>query len=249
MWQKIVTGIAIAVLTAGVAFPREGGPSGASKRLKEAWNLKKTSFKQEAEVKKTILLKTVECYRSLLKEFPEAKAECSQACFRMGEIYRSLKMTEEALREFNRSITFIPAGEFAARSLKEIGHIHRRVKQYDKAIMCYTRVLDECPEQRDQCADAYTWTGKVHLKRKEYEKARGLFIGFIEKFPEFPDDGVRNIDLAAGSLLNEGKREEATALINKWRQHFESLLGKDKRLDKKIERALERMKTPERLKE
>ena len=249
MWQKIVAIIAFAVLTAGAAFPGEGDPKGAANRLKEAWNLKKTSFKQETEVKRGILLKTVECYRSLLTDFPEAKAECSEACFRMGEIHRTLKMTDEAVREFNRSITFLSTGVFAARALKEIGHIHRRAKEYDKAVIFYKRVLDECKAQREQCADAYTWIGKVHLKRKEAEKARGLFIGFVEKFPEFPDDGVRSIDLAAGSLIAEGKKDEAAALLNKWRQHFESLLGRDKRLDKKIEKALERMKSPERLKE
>jgi len=249
MWQKIVASIAIAVLTAGAAFPGDGDPTGAANRLKEAWNLKKTSFKQEAEVKKDILLKTVECYRSLLTDFPEAKAECSEACFRMGEIYRSLKMSDEAAQEFNRSIAFLPAQEFAARALKEIGHIHRRAKEYDKAIIFYKRVLHECKEQREQCADTYTWIGKVHLKRKEIEKARGQFIGFVEAFPEFPDDGVRNIDLAVGTLIDEGQKDEAAALLNKWRQHFESLLGKDKRLDKKIEKALERMKSPERLKE
>ena len=97
--------------------------------------------------------------------------------------------------------------------------------------------------------NAYTWIGKVHLKRKEVEKARGLFIGFVEMFPEFPGDGVRNIDLAVGTLIDEGQKDEAAALLNKWRQYFESLLGKDKRLNKKIEKALERMKSPERLKE
>ena len=222
---------------------------GASDRLKEAWNIKKTSFKQEPDVKKAILLKTAECYRSVLNDFPAAKPECAEACFRMGEIYRTLRMTDEAVKAFNRVLTFDRNGEFAARALKELGHIHRRVKEYDEAILYYRRVLDECPKQRDRCADAYTWIGKVHLKKKEYEKARTLFLDFPNQFPEFPVEAVRNIDLAAGSFLKEGNKQEAAALITKWRQHFMAMLGQDKRLDRKLEKALERMKTPERLKE
>ena len=249
MWKNIVASIVISLLAAGAAFPRAEDPAGAKARLKAAWNLKKTSFKQEPDIKKDILLKTVDCYRSLLRDFAECKTECSEACFRMGEIYRSLKMTDEAVREFERTFTFDPSGVFAARSLKEIGHVHRRAKNYEKAIAFYQRVLDECPDQREQCADAYTWIGKVHLKMKQYDEAGALFIGFVEKFPEFPDDALRSIDLAAGALLDQGKRQEAADLLNHWRQHFESLMGRDKRLDKKIEKALEGMKTPERLKE
>jgi hypothetical protein len=113
----------------------------------------------------------------------------------------------------------------------------------------YERVMKECPEQRDTCADAYTWIGKVHLKEKAFEKARALFMDFLNRFPEFPADAVRNIDLAAGSYLTEGRRDEAAALLEDWRSRFESLMGKSKVMDKRIAKALERMKTPDRLKE
>jgi len=266
MIRKVVAGVALAVFIAGPAvawdgsneeteeantkkIAEESAVKGAEARLKEAWAIKKTSFKKETAVKHGILLETVECYRSLLDEFSECHECCAEACFRMGEIYRSMKMTKKAEEEFNRTFIHDKKGEFAARSLKEIGHIHRRAKEYDAAIAYYNRVLGECPKQRSACADALTWIGKVHLKRKEYQKARDVFLGFVEKFPEFPDDAIRNIDRAAGSFLEEGNREAAASLLAEWQHHFELLLGKDKRTDRLVKKTLEGMKTPERLNE
>ena len=68
-------------------------------------------------------------------------------------------------------LNFDNKGEFAARALKEIGHIYRRKKEFEKAAAYYQRVMDECPDQRDVCADAYTWTGKICLRQKENEKS------------------------------------------------------------------------------
>jgi len=220
----------------------------AAYKLKAAWALKRTSFKKEPEVKKEILLKTVVLYQAMLSEYPDASSECAEACYRIGEIYRSLKLVGKAEAAFNMVLTYEKNSDFAARALNELGHIYRRYKEYDKAINYYQKVQTDCPAQKDRCADAYTWIGKVYLLQKQYDKARSIFLSFPDKFPGFYEDAVRNIDLAVNSLITEGNLEDAAALLSKWRQHFESLLGKDKKLDKKIERALDRMKSPDKLK-
>jgi tetratricopeptide (TPR) repeat protein len=247
MTQKLISFVLFGLLLAGLAGAQEKCDEGAKNRLKSAWSLKKTSFKQDKEVKREILLKTVDCYRSLLRDFPDCKAACAEACFRMGEIHRSLKMTEEAEKNFNQVLTHDRTGEFAARSLKEIGHLYRRAKDYTKAHAYYQRVLKECADQREVCADACTWIGKVWLKQNDFEKARAVFIDFVDRFPEFPDEAIRNIDLAADSYLDEDDQEAASAFITKWRAHFEAMLGKDDRMDKKIEQALAKMKTPDKI--
>ena len=88
MIRKVVAGVALAVFIAGPAVAWDGSNKeteeantkktaeesavkGAEARLKEAWAIKKTSFKKETAVKHAILLETVECYRSLLDEFSE----------------------------------------------------------------------------------------------------------------------------------------------------------------------------------
>lgn len=248
MIKKIVGSCLAVVFLLGLAQSQTTEENPAVERLKEASSLKRTSFKQAPEKKKEILLKTVECYRSVCNDFPEDRAACSEAGFRMGEILRTLKQSEEAKRAFEQSVEFDPASRFAARALKEIGHLHRRAKEYDQAMACYRRVLSECTDWNEDCADALTWIGKVHLKQGEHEKARTILVSFADTYPQFPDEAIRNIDLAAESYLDEGNREKAEELLSRWRQHFESQMGKDERLDKKIEKALERMKTPEQLK-
>jgi tetratricopeptide (TPR) repeat protein len=252
MCKQIIAGMVLVLFLSGFASTQEQSGSQdraqqAAERLRESWALKKTSYKKEPQIKEEILLKTVESYQAIVHEFPENKEICAEASFRAGEILRTLKKPDEAKKAFQKAHAVEPEGEFAARALKEIGHLHRRVKEYDQALSFYRRVMEECSEHKDCCADALTWIGKVYLKQEQYEKARTTLIGFVDRFPEFPDEAIRNIDLAAGSLLQEGNAEEARALLAKWRQHFESQLGKDDRLDKKIKKALERMKTPGRL--
>ena len=249
MMRKTMMGFALLFMIAGTALAREEARTPAVQRLKEAWSLRRTSFKKKGEEKRKILLETVDRYRSVMQEFPEAKAACAEASFRAGEIYRSLKMTEEAKGAFEGVLRYDTHGPFAARALLELGHIHRRAKAWDPALAFYRRVIAQCPKERDRCADAFTWTGKVLLRKKAYEKARKVLVEFADKFPEFPEDAIRNIDLAAASLLQEGRQAEAQALVEKWRAHFEAMLGKDERMDRRLERALERMKTPERLRE
>ena len=229
----------------------QAGPAASSKearqRLKEIWALKRTSFKKEASVKRKILLETAQAYEEFCIRFLEASAECAEACFRAGEIYRTLKMTGQAEAMFDVTLTHDAKGVFAARALKELGHIRRRSKDYEKAIRLYERVLAECPAVKAQCADAMTWIGKVHMKTKSYEKARSVFLAFPERYPDFLEESVRNIDLAVQTLILEKNHAAAATLLETWRGRFEAMLGKDARTDRRIEGALEKMKSPEKL--
>ena len=180
-----------------------------------------------------------------------ARRNCAtQGSARAGEIYRTLGLAERAESSFLRTLKFDPAGRFAARSLNEAGHIHRRKKEYEKAIAFYGRTIKECPGARGACGDAVTWTGKVYLKMKEGEKGRQTLIGFAERFPEFPVAAIRNMDLAARSLIDEGRYDEAGMVIESCKARFEALVREKKykeRMAGMIERALGNMKSPERL--
>ncbi len=228
--------------------PGQEDENPAALKLKEAWKLKKTSFKKPKEEKARILLETATFYENIASEFPQCKAESAQACFRAGEIYRSLGMADKAEASFLEILAFDKSGEFAARSLLEVGHIYRRKKEYPKALEYYARVLGECPEVRDECADAVTWTGKVFLKMKAYDKGRQVLLGFADRFPEFPVDAIRNVDLAARSLIKEKRVDEARRMVERCVQRFESSMGTDAKRDKKVEKALQSMKAAEKLK-
>lgn len=222
-------------------------PNPAAVKLKQASDLRRTSFKKPKEEKKRILLETAAVYEGIIAECVDFRAECAQASFRAGEIYRTLGMTQKAESSFLRTLEFEGQGEFAARSLVELGHIARRAKDYPAAIARYQRVLTECPAVRDECADAVTWTGKVLLKAKDHEKGRQTLLAFEKQFPEFPVAAIRNIDLVAQSLINEGRFDEAAAMVEECVNRFETKIGSDPKEDKKVEKALRKMKAAERL--
>ncbi len=222
-------------------------PNPAVVKLKEASNLRRTSFKKPKEEKKRILLETAAVYEGIIAECATFAPECAQASFRAGEIYRTLRMTRKAETSFIRTLEFQKDGEFAARSLLEVGHIYRRAKDYPAAIVRYRRVLAECSAVRDECADAVTWIGKVQLRMKDLEKGRETLLGFEKRFPEFPVAAIRNIDLVAQSLIGEGRFDEAAALVDGCVSRFSAAIGANPKRDKQVEKALSRMKAVERL--
>jgi tetratricopeptide (TPR) repeat protein len=226
----------------------DGAPSAAAAaKLKEASALRRTSFKKPNDEKKRILLETAGVYERIIEEYRTCRPECAEASFRAGEIYRSLKMADRAEASFLRTLDFQAAGEFAARSLNEVGHIYRRKVDFGRAIEFYRRVLDECADVRDECADAVTWIGKVQLKMNELEKGRQTLLGFADRFPEFPVIAIRNMDLVALSLIDEGRLNEAESLVESCIQRYDVRNGEDGALDKKVEKALKKMKAVEKL--
>jgi tetratricopeptide (TPR) repeat protein len=248
MFKRTIAALLCATLLAGIVAAQEEGQDGsAAAKLKEAYALRRTSFKKPREVKNRILLETAGIYEQIIKEHSECRAECAQASFRAGEIYRSLKMAERAEASFLRTLQFEKKGDFAARSLNEVGHIHRRKEEYDRAIEFYRRVLSECTDIRDECAEALTWIGKVQLKRNELEKGRQTLLGFADRFPDFPAAAIRNMDLVALSLIDEGKIAEAEDIVESCHQRYGSLSEADPATAKKVEKALKKMKAGERL--
>jgi len=252
MWKKpllclFFIPLLIALVAVQAPAQKAPEPNPAKAKLKEASSLRRTSFKKPKVEKNRILLETAAVYESLIARCAEFKPECAQASFRAGEIYRTLGMVEKAESSFLRTLEFEQKGEFAARSLVEVGHIARRAKDYPAAIIGYERVLTQCPDVRDECADAVTWIGKVLLKMKDYEKGRQKLLAFERQFPEFPVAAIRNIDVAAQSLINEERYDEAAAMIEDCVNRFEAKMGDDPKADKKVEKALSKMKSAERL--
>jgi len=225
------------------------GESAAALKLKEASLHRRRSFKQPADEKRRILLEAAALYEAVIIDYPECRPESAQAAFRAGEIYRSVGLPERAGKSFQKAVAFDRSGEFAARSLNELGHLHRRKKDYPKALEFYARVQKECPKVRDECADAVTWTGKVLLKQEQSDRGRQVLLGFAERFPDFPVQAIRNIDLAACSLIKEGRIDAAAVLVESCRQTYDRAGDGNKSMKRKIEKALGKMKADEILAE
>lgn len=220
---------------------------GAKAKLKAASAMRRTSFKKPADEKERILLAAAAAYEEIVRLHADCHAECAEATFRAGEIYRTLRMADRAEAAFMRALEFQTGGEFAARSLNEVGHLYRRKKDYPHAMAYYRRVLSECADVRDECADAWTWIGKVYLKVGENEKGLETLVDFADRFPEFPVAAIRNIDLAALALIKEGRFDEAAEMIDRCVRRFESAEGDDDKQAKAIEKALGKMKSVEKL--
>jgi|GEM_PF-3276554 len=222
-------------------------PNPAQIKLKAAWDLKRTSFKKPKEDKERILLEVAQAYQQIIAELPEFTQECAQAAFRAGEIYRTVGRLKQAEATFLQALELDPKGTFAARSLNEVGHLYRRKKDYATALAYYQRVQGEYTAIRKEAAAAVTWTGKVYLRLKEYDRGRQVLLGFMEMFPEFPEQAVRNVDRVVLSLIEEGRSEDAVAVLTRFLKRIEGVMGKSIKQDRAVSKALGKMKSGKRL--
>ncbi len=236
-------------------FPAISSPSArtdkpatsAKEALTAASRLRREANGKDGPEKLEILMRAAQAYESAAQTFSTDPVGSGEAWFRAGEIYRTVRRMEEATRCFETAAKNPASGEFGARATNEIGHIHRKLKSYDQAIESYENVLKTFARERQECARALTWQGKVHLLQKNVEIGHQILLSVGEQYPEFPEDDIRNVDTVALDWIEAGKVSEARALVEKCIERH-SVPGPGKiEVAADVQKALDRMRSPEKL--
>ncbi|MEW6745969.1 MAG: hypothetical protein AB1486_24790 [Planctomycetota bacterium] len=214
----------------------------AQAQLKAAWQIKRASFKKDPAEKQRILEEAIGAFQKVLDDYPQARLEGGEACFRIGEIYRALKDEKRAVEHFTKALEFAESPRFRARSLLELGHIRRRHDDRQGALTFYERVMQEHADQRNEASQAMSWAGKTALSMGDGEKGKKLLLDFEASYPEYPAAAIRNIDRVALWLVEAGRTEEAAALVDGCRERFTKKAETDPKAAPDIHKALARMK-------
>ncbi|HEX6883572.1 MAG TPA: hypothetical protein VF530_09335 [Planctomycetota bacterium] len=104
---------------------------------------------------------SVEAYQAVRVFHGAARAACTEAAFRAGELLRAGGDEAAALAEFRWVLQRGLPGDFRARAGLEIGHLHRRAERWREALEAYTDVAADPavgPARRD---DAWLWVGSA----------------------------------------------------------------------------------------
>jgi tetratricopeptide (TPR) repeat protein len=241
----------------GRAAPRAKAPERsvkATEALAGASKLKREASQAKGEEKLEALVRAAKGYERVARDLADERAASAEASFRAGEIWRTIRHEEEARRCFQETAGEIAgAPGFAARAWIELGHLERRQHRLDEARRCYERVLSIVPEQRRECARALTWQGKTLIEQKNAKDGHVALLAVGARYPEFPLDDIRNVDLVAVDWIKSGRIEEARQLVNDCiERHSEdddadaddsAKDDKDDRDEPVIRRALDKMKS------
>lgn len=219
----------------------------AKAQIAKGWEIKRSSFKKDDATRVKRLKEAIQCFSVVAERWPNDGAACCEASFRIGEIHRSMGALQEAEAAFTKCLEHKEGGRFRARGLLELGHARRRVEDVDGALTFYNQVVSEHPDENKTCSQALTWNGTVQLDMGDAEKGIQVLLGFEERFPEFPEAAIRNIDKVALWYIKQEKVDDARALVIEASKRFRAKAPDDEKKRAKIERALSKMKSPSKL--
>ena len=198
-------------------------PVDAAAQLKHAYSVKKKSFKKDEEEKRRYLNEAIVEYRKVLDMFPDDAAGCALACFRVGEIERSLGETEKAAQAFRAVLRYGDQHATVARAFLELGHLARRSKDLESAIDLYGQTVRQCPEVRDQGARAWLWIAKCQREQKTLIDARESARRIIADYADEARSMMAAYDLVAMTYLDEGNATLAADTLRECRERFAAL--------------------------
>jgi tetratricopeptide (TPR) repeat protein len=218
----------------------------ARAQIRHAAAVKREGRGLQGEARMVHLRRVASAYEAVLTNFPDAKAECAEASFRLGETLRTLADWDGAVGAFARVVEIGASPRWAARALLETGNVHRRAKEMAKALEAYARVVAEYPQERAVRDDAYLWMGKVHATMREWDLARSAFTKVAEE-GEDAVDRIQAFDRIALSYFEEGKEAEAAAAIERCKSLFAELADEPTRQGARVKKALSRMRSTTKL--
>ncbi len=216
--------------------------------LAEAARLKRSATGKEGEEKITALTAAATEYERVAKTAVATPALGAEATWRAGEIWRTVRHEEDARRCFAATTSLATAApNFAARAWLELGHLDRRAKRLDDAEKCYAQVLIITPEQRRESAQAMTWQGKILIDQKNEKDGHALLLAVGQRYPELRLDDIRNVDLVAVDWIEAGRINEARELVADCIERHSTPDEGDDEVDTAVRRALDRMRSREKL--
>ncbi len=108
--------------------------------------------------------------------------------YKIADKYQSRGDKANAKLYFDRILTLDPKNQagFSDNALLEIGHVFRRAKEFDSAMIYFNRYLTDFPSD-SLAPDAQIYLGIVSLKKGDKEAARKYWEEFLTKFPTSND--------------------------------------------------------------
>lgn len=187
--------------------------------------------------------KAIAAYEAVALYFPEASAEVAEASFRVGEMHRTLGERGAAQAAFEAAFDAGEGIAFRPRALLEIGHLHRRTKEFEQAIHYYGRVVGLAESGAKYANDAHEWTGRTWMTLKDWDQALAAFSAWIAQ-AEGDLELVKASDWAARAEIAAGSLEAADKRILLLQQQLQEACLEPTKQAVALQKALGKLKSP-----
>ncbi|MCB9898176.1 MAG: tetratricopeptide repeat protein [Planctomycetes bacterium] len=227
----------------------DGGASGVAPEALAAGKLalaaaaaeKKAAYALDGADEEAALLEAARAYGVVADEPTYGLDERAEAAFRAGELLRARGRGDDAVQRFAHAVDLgrrAQAGrarEFGARGLLEQAHILRREGRQADAVTLYLRVGTEFPGQGKTAAQGTTWAIKLLVTLERFDEASALAEGFPTAWPDQPLECVKGVTTWVEELLDEGRPEDAAAVVDRLERDLSpSLTGDDEKMARRV---------------
>ena len=216
--------------------------------LAAASAIKRDAYATAGEAREALLPDAARAYEQVSLEKSFGQGDRVEGAFRAGEILRSRGFVEDAVARFREASRMgldhadPTVRSFAARGLLELAHVVRREDDMDAALKAYADVRQRFDKQRRQVAHACTWTIKLLVKAGRLDEAGAVALDLGPFLPDYSLEAVRNVDLLAGALMEEGRTDSAHSAVARLEAGLRADLADGETVTPQLEGALEALR-------
>ena len=239
-------GLLLSTLLSAIPLLGGAGEGEAHAELASALALRHAMRGTEGDEREEARGRAVDALRAVRREWPGERAICAEAAFRAGELLRAGRENALARAEFEWARELGHGTRFRARSILEIGHIHRREGRAEAALDLYCALVADPVAQADYRDEASLWAGRVWLDMGARSEALRAWQR-VALSAEDPLDRIRAFDYLAMESIHREDLEGAAGILHRCREALADASAEETKLGIRVRKSLAHMRALERL--
>lgn len=210
----------------------------AQSALKEAKTVAAKTKGLKGEARSSALAAGAKAYEAVAARFDSEAGACGKAWFAAAELWRKAQSLEAAAKAYGLAAERDPV-RYQERSWLQLAHIARRQKKMEEALDLYKKVA-RLKSGTARTHEARVWIGRCFEGQKKPEQAIDAYRQALTVTTE-PNRYLEIGNRLANCLIQEGKLDEADAVIRQAEAAAAPELTRNGPQAKSLRRALDQM--------
>jgi tetratricopeptide (TPR) repeat protein len=166
-------------------------------------------FLGEKTVNKRHLLKAIDQYRNLIRDYPDPEnVNALITIYRLAKSYEYLNLYQEALTEFKHLYSRYPESEYIPEAMFMIGKMYYQMGKFNMAIGGFKEYTKRFPDD-EHVKDAYFGIGDCYFQIGQFDDADIWYGNALKRWPALEKISKNNILQLGSFYFQTGKYDRA----------------------------------------
>jgi len=168
----------------------------------------------KGEGNKKYLLKAINNYRNLIRDYPDSKKEDAlMVTYRLAKSYEYLNLYQESLIEFKHLYSQYPESEHIAEAMFMIGKMYYLTGKFGRAIEGFKEYITKFPDD-EHVKDAYFCIGDCYTHIRQFNDANDWYGKALKRWPGLEKVSKSNIFQLGSFYLETERYDHALKTFN-----------------------------------